>query len=73
MNFVPKTANPLNCLELRVIEKCWAIIKQKIKKLCRNIKDLIRRKKHQIVMIVMLCASLWGPPKQKFEILLLIK
>ena len=44
MNFVPKSANPPNCLELRVIEKYLAIIKQKMKKKnnkhCRNIKDL---------------------------------
>ena len=29
VNFEPKTANPLNCPELRVNEKYWAIIKQK--------------------------------------------
>ena len=42
VTFVPKTANPPNCPELRTIEKYWAIIKQKMKKkkLCRNIKDL---------------------------------
>ena len=32
MNLVPKSANPPNCLELRVIEKYLAIIKQKMKK-----------------------------------------
>ena len=38
-----KSANPPNCLELRVIEMYLAIIKQKMKKNkkhCRNIKDL---------------------------------
>ena len=42
VNIVPKSANPPNCLELRVIEKYLAIIKQKMKKKkhCRNIKDL---------------------------------
>ena len=43
VKFVPKTENPPNCPELRVIEKYWAIIKRKMKKtkkLCRNIKDI---------------------------------
>ena len=43
VKFVPKTENPPNCPELRVIEKNWAIIKRKLKKtkkLCRNIKDI---------------------------------
>ena len=43
VKFVPKTENPPNCPELRVIEKYWVIIKRKMKKkkkkLCRNIKD----------------------------------
>ena len=29
VKFVPKTENPPNCPELRVIEKYWAIIKEK--------------------------------------------
>ena len=40
---MPKTENPPNCPELRIIEKYWAIIKRKTKKtkmLCRNIKDI---------------------------------
>ena len=43
VKFVPKTENPPNCPELRVIEKYWAIIKRKMKKtkkLYRNIKDI---------------------------------
>ena len=32
VNIVPKTANPLNCPELRIIKKYWAIIKRKMKK-----------------------------------------
>ena len=32
VKFVPKTENPPNCPELRVIEKYWAIIKRKMKK-----------------------------------------
>ena len=43
VKFVPKTENPPNCSELRVIEKYWAITKRKMKKtkkLCRKIKDI---------------------------------
>ena len=43
VKLVPKTENPPNCPELRVIEKYWAIIKRKMKKtkkLCRNINNI---------------------------------
>ena len=43
VKFVPKTENPPNCPELRVIEKYWAIVKRKMKitkKLCRNINNI---------------------------------
>ena len=43
VNVVPKTANPPNYPELRIIEKDWGIIKRKMKKIkrfCRNFKDL---------------------------------
>ena len=43
VKLVPKTENPPNCPELRVIKKYWAIIKRKMKKtkkLCRNINNI---------------------------------
>ena len=84
VNFVPKTVNHPNCPKLRVIEKCWAIIKQKIKKLCRNIKDLKTSWKKasnsydcnavykfmETTKVYGNHQSLWKPPKQKLETLL---
>ena len=72
---MPKTENPPNCPELRVIEKYWAIIKRKMKKKQKSFSETLKilkyhLKKHQIVLILILCASLWVPLKQKLEILL---
>ena len=68
-----KTANPPNCPELRIFEKYWGIIKQKMKKtkeLCKNIKGLkISWEKASNIYDCNAVRKL-GPPKQKFDILL---
>ena len=74
VKLMPKKENPPNCPELRVIEKYWAIMKRKMKKqksFAETLKILkYHLKKHQIVLILILCASLWVPLMQKREILL---
>lgn len=54
VKYVPKTANPPNCPELRPVEKYWALIKRKLfetKKKANGINDFKRRWKNAAASI----------------------